>query len=74
MNAQNELFLAADEERSQELNRAIALDRLERLVAEAAVIRPKRKKTRPTRASREKRLAGKKRHSQKKALRQKVTL
>lgn len=56
------LFTARDE-RSQEQNRRAALERLARLVR-AALIEPKiRKKTRPTRASKERRIESKRRRA-----------
>jgi ribosome-associated protein len=62
------LILASDH-RSREQNRSEARARLAKLVRRA-LRRPKpRKKTRPTRASRERRLSGKKRRSEIKKLR-----
>ncbi len=53
------LVLLAQSHRTQEANRRDALDRLVALIREAAV-RPKRRRpTRPTRASKERRLEGK---------------
>ncbi len=60
INTEQFLCLDVDDERSQDINRSIALARLESLIASAAYIRPKRKKTRPSKAAREKRLADKK--------------
>ena len=55
------LLIAARSERSQEQNRREALSRLEALIR-AALIEPKiRRKTRPTRASKERRIDAKKR-------------
>jgi ribosome-associated protein len=57
------ILLTARNERSQEQNRRAALDRLADLVR-AALIEPKiRKKTRPTRASKERRIDTKKRRA-----------
>jgi len=57
------ILLTARNERSQEQNRRAALERLAGLVR-AALIEPKvRKKTRPTRASKERRIDTKKRRS-----------
>ncbi len=57
------ILLTARTERSQEQNRRAALERLADLVR-AALIEPKiRKKTRPTRASKERRIDTKKRRS-----------
>ena len=53
------LVIKAQQHRSQELNRRDALDRLNALVARAASPPTPRKATRPTRASRERRLEAK---------------
>ncbi|MDR1748338.1 MAG: aminoacyl-tRNA hydrolase [Spirochaetaceae bacterium] len=69
INQEGELYLSSDAERSQERNRADALNRLEQLIAAAAVVPKKRRKTEPTRTSKEKRLLGKKLRSSVKAFR-----
>jgi ribosome-associated protein len=57
------LRVACDEHRERGRNLAAALDRLERLLA-VAIVEPRvRRPTRPTRASRERRLAAKQRRS-----------
>ena len=57
------ILITARDERSQEQNRRAALERLGNLIR-AALIEPKiRKKTRPTRASKERRIESKKRRS-----------
>jgi ribosome-associated protein len=53
------LIIRADRFRTQEMNRSDARDRLAELVAEAAYEPKKRIKTRPTRASKERRIEGK---------------
>jgi ribosome-associated protein len=53
------IVIKAQRHRSQELNRRDALARLNELVARAAETPLERKPTRPTRASRERRLEGK---------------
>lgn len=64
------LILVAQEHRSQELNRQAALARLADLIAEAAKPPPPpRKKTKPTYASKLRRLEGKAKRSGVKALR-----
>ena len=64
-----ELVIRAESQRTQEANRRAALERLIHLVSQAAV-RPKtRRATKPTRASRERRLASKARQSRLKSLR-----
>ena len=64
------LVLIAQNHRTQERNRAEALERLIALVQEAAVRPIQRRPTRPTKASRERRIEGKKRRSGIKSLRQ----
>jgi ribosome-associated protein len=66
------IVIKAQRHRSQDLNRRDALARLNELVARAAEVPPTRRPTRPTRASREKRLEGKSVRSQVKAGRAKV--
>jgi ribosome-associated protein len=62
------LRLSSQAERSRERNREIVLERLERRIADAlAPAAPPRRRTRPTRAARERRLADKTRRSQVKA-------
>jgi ribosome-associated protein len=61
--------ISVDETRSQWRNRSIARRRLADLLDEALRPRGTRKRTRPTRASRERRLRAKKRRSEKKRLR-----
>jgi len=63
INDDGTILISARAERSQDQNRRAALDRLAELVR-AALIEPKiRKKTRPTRASKERRIDSKKRRS-----------
>ena len=65
----DEIHLAADTERTQEANRAAVLGRLRELLV-AAMHEPKpRRKTKPSRASRQRRLESKRRRSQVKATR-----
>jgi ribosome-associated protein len=64
------LTIAASEYRSQHRNRQAARARLTELLTEASAPPPARRRpTRPTRGSKERRLAGKKRRSQTKQLR-----
>jgi ribosome-associated protein len=64
------LTIAASEYRSQHRNREAARARLVELLTEAgAPPPPRRRPTRPTRGSKERRLAGKKRRGETKALR-----
>jgi ribosome-associated protein len=64
------LVISAQRHRTQERNRADALDRLIELVEQAAVAPVPRRKTKPTKGSRERRLESKKRRSNIKGLRQ----
>jgi ribosome-associated protein len=66
------IVIKAQRYRSQEKNRDEALDRLKALVNEAAVTRKKRKATKPTRGSLEKRLDSKNRRGRLKTLRTKI--
>jgi ribosome-associated protein len=67
-----ELLIIARETRSQEQNRRIAEERLLDLVRRALVVPKKRHATRPTRASRERRLDSKSRTQKNKRLRGRV--
>jgi len=66
------IVIKAQQFRTQERNRQAALDRLRELIRSVAFIPKKRKPTRPTRASRGKRLEAKTRRGRLKALRGKV--
>ena len=66
------IVIKAQRHRSQELNRRDALARLHELVARAAAPPLRRKPTRPTLASRERRLEGKSARAQVKAGRAKI--
>lgn len=66
------VVIKAQQHRSLERNRSEAMARLQSLVAAAAHLPKKRKPTRPTRGSQLKRIEGKKRRSQLKALRTRV--
>ena len=66
------VVIKAQQHRSLEMNREEALARLHALVAAAAHVPKKRRPTRPTRASRERRIEGKLRRSRLKAQRARV--
>jgi len=66
------VVIKAQQHRSLERNRSEALARLQSLVAAAAHLPKKRRPTRPTKASKVKRLESKKHHSRLKALRSRV--
>ena len=64
------LVITAQSHRSQKMNRDEALERLLELIREAAVPPVPRRATKPTKASKERRLEGKKRRGEVKGLRQ----
>ncbi|WP_437610318.1 alternative ribosome rescue aminoacyl-tRNA hydrolase ArfB [Erwinia sp. V71] len=66
------VVIKAQEYRSQELNREAALKRLENLIRELTLVEKARRATRPTLASKKRRLEGKARKSVTKSLRGKV--
>ena len=66
------IVIKAQSHRSLEQNRAEALERLHALVAAAAQVPKKRRPTKPTRASRERRIEGKRRRASIKSLRGRV--
>ena len=72
INSQDCIYLSVDEERFQEVNRKIALDRLESRIMNALFLPKKRRKTKPTKASKERKLKLKKIRSEIKKNRAKV--
>lgn len=66
------VVIKAQEYRSQEMNREAALQRLVNLIQELSTVEKARRATRPTRASKERRLEGKARRSSTKLMRGKV--
>lgn len=70
INGEGVLLLAASDHRSQHQNKEAVTGRFAELVRQALVVPKKRKKTRPSRASKEARLAEKKHRSAIKRLRQ----
>lgn len=63
------IVIKAQQARSQERNRELALQQLQELIRRVTVVRKKRRPTQPTHTSQEKRLAQKKRRGQNKVLR-----
>ena len=63
------VVIKAQQHRSLEMNRAEALRRLHELVEAAAFVPKRRRPTRPTRSSRERRIEGKKRRGEVKQMR-----
>ena len=72
INSEGKLYLNVDDERFQEMNRRIALERLENRILQAIIIPKKRKATKPTRASKERKLKQKKIRSEIKKGRSKI--
>lgn len=72
INNQGEIVLKAQQYRTQEKNRADALERLVQIIKSVAIVQKVRKATKPTKSSTRKRLEGKTRRSQTKSLRNKV--
>lgn len=72
INSQDCIFLDVDDERYQELNRKIALSRVENRIVTALKIPKRRKKTKPTQASKERKLKLKKIRSELKRSRAKI--
>ena len=72
INAEDCLYLNVDDERFQEMNRKIALERLENRILQSLIIPKKRKATKPTRASKERNLKQKKIRSEIKKGRSKI--
>lgn len=70
--AEGVVVIKAQEYRSQEMNREAALQRLLNLIRELSTVEKVRRATRPTRASKERRLEGKARRSSTKAMRGRV--
>jgi ribosome-associated protein len=66
------VIIKAQQSRSQEQNKADALDRLRDLIRAAAVPRKRRKATRPTRSAQRRRLDNKAKRGRLKALRRKT--
>ncbi|HYG27282.1 MAG TPA: alternative ribosome rescue aminoacyl-tRNA hydrolase ArfB, partial [Caulobacteraceae bacterium] len=69
MTTEGELLIFAQTHRSQEMNRQDAIGRLVALIQRAAEAPKPRKRTRPTKASKERRLAQKSRRSEVKSMR-----
>ena len=72
ISADGVVIIKAQEYRSQEMNREAAISRLVALINELTAVQKSRRETRPTRASKERRLASKAQKSSVKALRGKV--
>lgn len=69
LTAADELHISSDSERTQEANRAAVLERLRKLLLEAIHEPKPRRKSKPSRAARQRRLESKRRRSEVKARR-----
>ncbi|VAX04320.1 Hypothetical protein YaeJ with similarity to translation release factor, partial [hydrothermal vent metagenome] len=72
LNSEGVIVIKAQSHRSQEKNRAEALQRLREMIISAGRVVKKRRPTKPTRGSQQKRLDSKTRHGRTKALRGKI--
>ncbi len=63
INLRGEMMVTASSERSQEQNRVVALNKLSALIKKGLSVPKKRRPTRPTKASKERRLESKNRRS-----------
>lgn len=66
------LLIHVQQDRSQHVNKQLAVEKLDQLLAKAFAEKRKRKATKATKASKEKRLTSKKRRSEKKQWRQRL--
>lgn len=74
INKEGYLFVKSQKERSQLANKNEVIKKMNALVKKALLLPKKRKATQPTKASKEKRLEGKKIIAQKKEVRKKIKL
>ncbi|WP_343219094.1 alternative ribosome rescue aminoacyl-tRNA hydrolase ArfB [Cerasicoccus maritimus] len=72
MNEDGAIVIKVQDTRSQETNKAIALERLREIILAATKVQKKRRATKPTRGSQIRRVDKKKQHGEKKALRRKL--
>ncbi len=72
LNSDGIIVIKAQSHRSQEKNRAEALDRLREMIVDAGRTVKKRRPTKPTKSSQRKRLDSKTRHGRTKSLRGKI--
>lgn len=73
INKQGIIVIKAQRYRTQEKNRIEAIDRLQQLIKSVAVVRKKRVSTKPTRASKTRRMDKKTKRGREKQLRKKVS-
>jgi ribosome-associated protein len=67
------IVIKAQQYRNQEKNKQEAIERLTALIKSAGVVAKKRKPTKPSHSSRQKRLDSKTKHGRKKEMRRKIT-
>jgi ribosome-associated protein len=72
INKQGVIIIKAQRYRTQEKNRSEALERLQDLIKSVAMVRKKRVSTKPTRASKARRMDEKTKHGRNKQLRRKI--
>ena len=72
INSEGELIIVSQKERSQLKNKIDAIQKFYKIIEKALFVKPKRKRTKPSKSSVEKRLSEKKIHSEKKSYRKKV--
>ncbi len=72
LNGEGVIVIKAQSHRSQEKNRAEALQRLREMIIDAGRVAKRRRPTKPTRSSQQKRLDNKTRHGRTKALRGRI--
>ena len=73
INSEGTIVIKTQSYRSQEKNKEEALERLKELIKKTLIVPKKRKPTKPSRASKQKRLDKKKKHGKSKELRRKVS-
>ena len=71
MSKDGTIILTSQESRSQHRNKELVIERFLKLIQQAFIVPKVRKKTKPSRASKKKRLDAKKQHSEKKENRKK---
>jgi ribosome-associated protein len=70
LTTENVLIVTSQDKRSQLENKEVAIQKLERMIAKAFEVKKKRKATKPSKSSVQKRIQSKKHHSEKKQRRQ----
>ena len=72
INKEGVIVIKAQQHRTQEKNRAAALERLTEIILKASIVAKKRKPTRPSKASKTRRMDSKTKHGRNKALRKNI--